>query len=201
MSSAGAALVGLLFVAVSLNASRTFGSSAAPERERVAASTLTALANGFVISSWALIPGAHIGITTMIMAAVGFAQSLLLAIRLGGHELRHDGHRRSRLARLAGFSAVSLGLYGYEFGLGRQLNAGRVPFSAIVNLAGVVLIIYVLGLFRAWTLLGATRRGPAVWLNPLQDLDDTPRGVDAPAQAQNERRSTSGDKARDRRAG
>src|SRR6476619_470175 len=54
-AGAGAALVGLLFVAVSVNPGRNAGPSAPPERPAVAASAYTALINAFFVSLAALI--------------------------------------------------------------------------------------------------------------------------------------------------
>src|SRR5262249_40719098 len=54
-AGAGAALVGLLFVAVSVNPGRNAGPSAPPERQAVSASAYTALINALFISLVSLI--------------------------------------------------------------------------------------------------------------------------------------------------
>jgi hypothetical protein len=55
--SAGGALLGLLFVAVSIAPEQIVASRAPMERQAVAASTFTALVNAFFVSLGALIPG------------------------------------------------------------------------------------------------------------------------------------------------
>jgi len=56
-AGAGAALIGLLFVAVSIAPEQIVTRRAPMERQAVAASTFTALLNAFFISLGALIPG------------------------------------------------------------------------------------------------------------------------------------------------
>ncbi len=176
MSSAGGALIGLLFVAVSINAEHVVGPRAAPERQGVAATTLTALVTGFVISSFALLPSFNIGYVTIGAAALGFGQSLLLGLRLLRQRLPAvpDRQRWVRRLRLLMFSLVGLALYGYEFVLGRRIASAHFARDTLLSLAVVVLSVYLVGLFRAWTLLGARRHGPGAWLNPLEDVVETP---------------------------
>src|SRR5579864_5423913 len=64
-TSAGAALVGLLFVAVSIAPEQMVTRQAPLERQAVAGSAFTALINAFFISLVALIP--HINIGTVIV--------------------------------------------------------------------------------------------------------------------------------------
>jgi hypothetical protein len=170
LASAGLALIGVLLVALSVNAGRSVGPRARLERQVVAASALTALATGFVISTEAMVPSARVGINTMVTAGAGFLVSLILVIRLGRHQVRHGGYglRSDRLVWLFGLSAVAAGFYGYELVLGRQL-ARHITDQAVSTLAFVVLIIDLLGLLVAWTLLGAPFHGPRAWLNPLED--------------------------------
>jgi hypothetical protein len=48
-------------------------------------------------------------------------------------------------------------------------------------LAAIVIIIYTLGMLRAWTLLGDPQHGWSGWLNPLQDIEPEPmREMDVP---------------------
>ena len=189
MSGAGAALIGLLFVAVSINSEQIVGPQAAPERQGVAASTLTALVTGFVISSFALIPPVNLGYVALAAASLGLGQSLLLGARLGRRAVSESAQpprrRRYRLARAFAFTGLSLFLYGFELVLGRRVVAGSTTSDTIASLAVVLVSIYVMGLFRAWTLLGARRGGPGAWLNPLQDLDgaETAGGTGAAARA------------------
>src|SRR5215203_3319880 len=59
----GGAFVGLLFVAISIGPQRTFGDLAVMGalRQHLAEATFLTLANGFVVSSIALIPAINVG--------------------------------------------------------------------------------------------------------------------------------------------
>src|SRR6476646_9964243 len=79
VASAGAALIGLLFVAISVRPERLFGARAVREHAAVATSTFTALINGFFISAAALLPAENVGGVALAFALVG----LLTTTRLG----------------------------------------------------------------------------------------------------------------------
>jgi hypothetical protein len=176
-AGAGAALIGLLFVAISINPERTFGRDAQPVRQRVASSAFTALVNAFFISTSALIPHTNVGYITLIMGGIG----LLNSLRLAGEFL--VGYWRSSLAvrlpwpvalRALAFVAVSLILYGYEVVLAVLLLIQPDAVDFVYTLTGILLGIYGLGLVRAWELLGAPRSSVIGWLNPLHEPPEAP---------------------------
>lgn len=176
-AGAGAALIGLLFVAISINPERTFGRDAHPVRQRVASGAFTALVNAFFISTSALIPHTNVGYVTLIMGGIG----LLNSLRQGGEFL--FGYWRESLAvrlpwpvalRALAFVVVSLILYGYEVVLAVQLLIQPDAVDFVYTLAGILLGIYGLGLVRAWELLGAPRSSLIGWFNPLHESPETP---------------------------
>ena len=75
---ASAALIGLLFVAVSIAPEKVFGSDAEAVRQAQALSAFTALANAFFISMASLIPDIKIGIVVTIVAFASAMQTLAL---------------------------------------------------------------------------------------------------------------------------
>src|SRR5579863_9700569 len=81
-SGAGAALIGLLFVSVSISPERIFARNAEPELTAVAGSAFTALVNAFFISSVALLPNINIGFVTIVLAAFGLINSLTVGVQL-----------------------------------------------------------------------------------------------------------------------
>src|SRR5262245_37904940 len=182
-AGAGAALIGLLFVAISINPERTFGRQAQPVRQRVASGAFTALVNAFFISTSALIPHLNVGYVTLIMGGIGLVDSL----RLGGEFL--FGYWRESLAvrlpwpvalRALAFMLVSLILYGYEVVLAVLLvmQPGTVAF--VSTLSVILLGVYALGLVRAWDLLGAPPSSLIGWLNPLHEAPDAPTNDQRP---------------------
>jgi hypothetical protein len=157
-AGAGAALIGLLFVAISINTGRAFGREAQPVRQPVASGAFTALANVFFISTSALIPHLNVGYVTLIMGGIGLVDSL----RLGGKFA--FGYWRASLAarlrwpvalRALAFVAVSLIPYGYEVVLAVLLlmQPGAVAFVDTLSVIG--------------------------WLNPLHEAptQDQPPGA------------------------
>src|SRR5579884_1785570 len=81
-AGAAAALVGLLFVAVSISPERTVGPDAPPERQMTAEGAFTALTNAFFVCFGALIPNTSIGLITVIVGAIGLWHTLTTGARM-----------------------------------------------------------------------------------------------------------------------
>jgi hypothetical protein len=81
-AGAGAALVGLLFIAVSIAPHRTVKAEAPIERQAISASAFSALLNAFFISLSALIPRANLGIVTLLLGCIGMLSALSLTWNL-----------------------------------------------------------------------------------------------------------------------
>lgn len=148
-AGASAALIGLLFVAVSLAPERVFGRQAHVEKQTEALSSFTALANAFFISLGALIPGLNVGMLAMTAALLALGQTLSL-LALWPRWRRERRARRGLIVFL-----VSAGLYGYEFWTSLRLLHTPGDTRALSALCGLLLGPYVIGLGRAWSLLGA----------------------------------------------
>ena len=78
-ASAGAALVGLLFVAVSLAPEQIVTRRAPQERQAVAGSAFTALINAFFLSLTALIPNVNFGLVVVTVSGFCLLTSLIQA--------------------------------------------------------------------------------------------------------------------------
>jgi len=152
--AASAALIGLLFVSVSIAPERVFGPTAEASRQAQALSAFTALANIFFISMASLIPKSPFGVIVTIIALPAVLQTLLL-LRLVPH------WRQARIVWRGLFLfLVSAGIYAYEVFLGIELwQSQGANLDALVNVLYVLLGAYAVGLGRAWELLGAPRQG------------------------------------------
>lgn len=174
MAGAGGALIGLLFVAISINPERMVGRAAFAEPQAVASSAFTALANGFFISAAGLLPGnAVIGPTAAVLASISLLNSALLAFR--AMPPMYARARRTRrwhgVLAMAAMILISAVVYGDELANAIALVRNPKDTGPIFVLATLVLVVYGIALVRSWELLGAPRSGISGWLNPLGDLD------------------------------
>ena len=167
-ASAGGALVGLLFVAVSIAPEQIVAAQAPVERQAVASSAFTALMNAFFISLFALIPNFNIGFIIIPFSFVCLLTSLIQAWRL----LRRIKNWQSFLRR-AFLVLLNVVLYGLELWNGYQLFTDPSQPGNVYGLISCLLGAFGLGLIRAWELLGVRRYGLLGWLNPLRDVDET----------------------------
>jgi hypothetical protein len=139
-AGAGGALVGLLFVAVSIAPERTVMETAPLDRQAVSVGAFVALLNAFFISLAALIPGANLVWVTLVMSLV----SLFNTISLGWTLLRQRPIWQ-QLLRRAFMIAVSLTLYGFELYYAVQLLQFPSQPDPIFILAGLLVGVYGLG--------------------------------------------------------
>jgi hypothetical protein len=165
-AGAGAALIGLLFVAISIAPERTVMAGASVERQALAANAFTALINAFFVSLVALIPGVDLGWAALVLSVIGVANSFVL----GWYLLRHLPGWLSAVRR--GFLVLaSFLLYGYEFYNGVQLIRSPTTSGLFTALATLLVGIYGLALVRAWQLIGARRFLPTDWFSPIRTIE------------------------------
>jgi hypothetical protein len=166
-SGAAAALVGLLFVAISIAPEHIVQANAPIERQAMAASSFTALLNAFFISLAALIP-LNLGTVILLMSTIGLFNSSFLAWNL----LKERGSWLNVVRRVF-LILASFIIYGFEFYNAILIIIEPDTVGNFYVLAGLLLGVYLIGLTRAWQLLGARRYGLGGWLSPLRELDKT----------------------------
>ena len=148
-TQASAALIGLLFVAISIAPERVFGAGSEATRRAMALSSFTALANVFFVSFGSLIPDLPFGIMVIVAGAVATSQTLSL-LRMTG-----NWRREQTLVRGLTLFAVSLAVYAYEVVVGVQLLYSPSNGGLYTAIESLMLGIFAIGLARAWELLGA----------------------------------------------
>ena len=139
------ALVGLLFVALSLSPER-LRDAASVEHQAIAATAFTALVDALFVSLIALQPGGGLDYGAVIFGALGLSSTIGLALRLWRN--RHLGHLSNRWPFFLG---IIMAVYT------AQLVSGIVPATAAGAADRAATFVYVLfgvGIARAWQLLG-----------------------------------------------
>jgi hypothetical protein len=156
-ASAGVAgaLIGLLFVAVSVAPERVLGPDAQEVHTVRAAATLTAFTNALAISLFNLIPGYHPGVTTTIVASVGLAFVIGALLRLTPLARRRE-IRPIEMSYLIGLLAV----FAAQLDAGIELIANSHDRSNLRTVCVMVILCFLIGIARAWELVG----GPEVGL-------------------------------------
>jgi hypothetical protein len=165
--AASAALVGLLFVAVSIRPERITARGAPPEPQAVASSAFTALANAFFISLGGSVPGLNLGSVALWASLASLAQTLNL-----GRKLWRGRPGPLRMIRRQVLVLLSVVIYGLQLRYALQLLGTPRQVGALYGLVYLLFPVYAIGLGRSWELLGARSEGPLAWLSPLHDVEE-----------------------------
>jgi len=154
--SVAGALIGLLFVAISVTAGRLAEAAAGAPIQRVrAAGALTAFINALTVSLLALIPGHKIGPAALAVAAVGlvFVTAALLSL------IRRRQVRTGTLHDVL-FLLALVGTFVVQLIQGVEVIAQPGDSGAVNTIAVLVIVCFLIGIARAWELIG----GPSIVL-------------------------------------
>jgi predicted lysophospholipase L1 biosynthesis ABC-type transport system permease subunit len=150
------ALIGLLFVAISVSAERLARQDHEAQLHRVRASAaLTAFLNALVISLFALVPGQKIGLAAVIVGGLGlgFVVAALLS-------LWRARQVRWSTARDALFLLGLVAVFVVQVITGVQIIARPAGSGNVNTIAVLVIVCFLIGIARAWELIG----GPSIGL-------------------------------------
>jgi hypothetical protein len=140
-ASAAGALIGLLFVAISMRPEAVLGANPSSRASALASSSFTGLVNGFFVSLAALIPGRNLGVTAVILAALSLAATVRLQRRVG------------RAVTKVAVSALATVAFVAQLAVGIALLAHPHNSSLVTGIAWITIASLAVALMRAWSLL------------------------------------------------
>ena len=146
------ALVGLLFVALSVAPERLRGDHASLEHQAIASTAFTALVDALFVSLIGLEPGGGLEYGAVILGGLGLTSSCGLAMRLWRARAGEDLSRRWPV--LLGFIIL---VYAAQVitGLAIRTPSGEASMSVTF-----LYILFATGIARSWELLGLKGGGP-----------------------------------------
>jgi hypothetical protein len=143
------ALIGLLFVAISVAQDRLTSDNADPVHQVRASAALTAFTNALTISLFALISNGGIAWASVSVGIVGL-------LFIGGSliSLLHERRAHRAALRDATFLVGQLVIFTLQLLFGLQLVAHGHDTGAAQAIAVLVVACFLLGISRSWELMG-----------------------------------------------
>jgi hypothetical protein len=148
-ASVAGALIGLLFVALSVSPEKLTGEDARTEHQARAAAAFSALVNTLVIALVGLLPLASLGDAAVILSGAGLATTAGLIIVLYREFGRTIGRGDVRML------AILLVLYVLQLVNAVQLSNSPRDVADISRQGGLAILFFLFGIARSWQLVGA----------------------------------------------
>jgi hypothetical protein len=148
IAGCAAALIGLLFVALSVSANR--GKVTRVVQEVRAAAALVAFINALAVSLFGLIPGTNIGYPALALGVVGLLFTAAGARSIFNSWSMFRLHWRQQL----GLIALLLLIFGTELVNGIAILANPRSTGPIQTISYAIVASLLVGIARAWELVG-----------------------------------------------
>jgi hypothetical protein len=174
VASSGAALTGLLFVAMSVAPRTRLAGQPAVIRDVRAAASLLAFTDALAVSLFGLVPHDNAGYPALVMAVIG-----ILFTAAGTRSiLSSPATTRLHVQRQAGLILLLLAAFGVEFVAGVELIDSSASSTAAGLLGNVLVALLLIGIARAWELVGDRDTGIIASIAVLAGRDGDHDGRD-----------------------
>jgi len=147
------ALIGLLFVAISV-APHLDDPAVRVQTDVRAGVAFSVLINALVISLFALIPRTDLGTTALVIGLISVSSCIALMVFLSREGTPGAGRRRQ--FRLLVIQSL---VFAYEAVVGFQLATDQHDEGLVNTLAVLTVVLFLIGIARAWQLIGARDNG------------------------------------------
>ena len=150
------ALIGLLFVAISVTPAAVTSKVEHLEQRVRAAAAMSAFLNSLLFSMLALIPGITLRPAVLTLSSVGIASTvaLVMVVLIGAFASRQPTPARRR-ARSVLWLLLLLGAYVWQLTAGLRMLTDRPDAADMTTQAVVIVVLFAIGVSRAWELVGA----------------------------------------------
>jgi hypothetical protein len=142
------ALIGLLFVALSVSSEYLRGENARTDHQVRAGAAFSALVNTLVLALFALMPTTDLGTVGIILAAAGLGTTAALIFALAREDKRIG---RSDLFMFL----VLIVLYGLQLANALRLEHTPHNVALVVNQGELAVVFFLFSIARSWQLVGA----------------------------------------------
>ena len=169
LAASAATLTGLLFVARSVAPGRTAKGRPPIVQQLQTAAALLSFMNGLAVSLFGLVPGNNVGYPAVAVAVIGlFFSAAALRSLVSAPEAKN--YRRRQVALFAAL----LTLFGFEVGAGLDLLLHPRSTASIDLIGNLLVASLVIGVERAWELVGDRDTGILASIAVLAGREDQP---------------------------
>ncbi len=170
VATCAAGLIGLLFVAISVGPRGGVAGQPAVIQQIRAASALLAFSNALAVSLFGLVPGQSAGYAAVSAGAIGilFTAASVRSIVSSPHVSVDQAWRQ------AGLIAILFAAFGGELACGIGLLSNNTAVFGPGFLSNTLITLLLIGIARAWELVGNRDTGVLASLAVLTGLDHGP---------------------------
>jgi hypothetical protein len=156
-SGVAGALIGLLFVAISVTPAAVTNKAEHLEQRIHAAAAMSAFLNSLLLSLLTLIPDLELRPAVLTLAAVGIGSTATLIGVVVIEGVSPSSRRMlagQRRVRVVMWLLVLGGVYVWQFVSGMRLSTDQPDPGQMASQAVIVVVLFALGVSRAWEMVG-----------------------------------------------